>query len=160
MLILLNIAAAIVAEGMEGADRAQVMANHKSIGLTVLGLSLVRLGWRLGHGTPPLVAELRPWERQTARLVHTLFYVLMILVPLFGWMMSSAGDRPLAWFGVPFPKLPIEKGGALAGIAHDGHGLLGLSFLGLAALHIAGALKHQFLEKHSELARMLPFLRR
>lgn len=158
--ILGNIAGALITDGWEGPARGTVMGLHKSVGLTILALSLVRLGWRLTHGAPLLDPALKRWEANLARAVHTLFYVLMILVPLLGWMMSSAGTRPLAWFGIPFPRLPIEKGSLLAGLSHDGHVLLGLSFLGLAALHVAGALKHQFIDKHDELARMLPFLRR
>jgi cytochrome b561 len=158
--VLGNIAGAILSEGLPGPTRGMVMGIHKSVGLTVLMLSLVRLAWRLGHGTPPLKPTLTALERSAARLVHTLFYVLMILVPLLGWTMSSAGDRPLSWFGLPFPKLPIAPDSPIAGLAHDGHVLLGLSFLGLVVLHVGGALKHQFIDRDNELARMLPFLRR
>lgn len=158
--ILFNIAGAVLSEGMDAPTRGAIMSVHKSVGLTVLMLSFVRLAWRLGHGTPPLKPTLKSWERSAARLVHTLFYVLMILVPLLGWTMSSAGDRPLAWFGIPFPKLPVAADSPLAALAHDGHVALGLSFLGLATLHVAGALKHHFIDRDNELARMLPFLRR
>ena len=159
-MVLGNVAGAIVAENIGGAAAGSIMAVHKSIGLTVLGLSVLRLGWRLGHGTPPLSDTLKPWERVLARVVHTLFYVLMIGVPLLGWAMSSAGPRPLEWFGLPFPKLPVERGSAAASFAHDAHVVLGLSFLLLAALHVAGALKHHFIDRDDELTRMIPALRR
>lgn len=159
-LVLGNIAGALIADAIGGAAAGTIMAVHKSIGLTVLGLSILRLGWRLGHGTPPLSDTLEPWERALARTVHTLFYVLMIGVPLLGWMMSSAGSRPLEWFGLPFPKLPVERGSPAASYAHDAHVVLGLSFLLLAALHVGGALKHHFVNRDNELARMIPALRR
>lgn len=159
ILVLGNIAGAMIADNVDRATAGQIMGVHKSIGLTVLILSILRLGWRLGHGTPPLSDTLAPWEKTLARIVHTLFYVLMIGVPLAGWTMTSAGDRPLAWFGIPFPKLPVAKG-PLADFAHEAHVILGLSFLLLAVLHIGGALKHQFVNRDNELARMLPFLRR
>jgi cytochrome b561 len=141
---------------------------HKSIGLTILMLSGVRLAWRLANPVPPLPA-LRPrWERVIARAVHVLFYVLMIAIPVLGWatVSSAALAVPTMWFGLfEWPHIPIladlsraEKRmieGALAGV----HGALALSMLGLALLHAAAALKHHFRDRDDVLKRMLPWTR-
>src|SRR3546814_5847757 len=78
-------------EGARGLDMLDYFQLHKSVGITVLALSLIRLGWRLGHAWPPFPAAMPRWERVLARGTHFLFYVLMIGVPLLGW--SAASDR-------------------------------------------------------------------
>ena len=93
-----------------------------------------------------------------ARATHLAFYVMMIAVPLAGWAMVSAGPRPLEWFGLfDWPKLPVDR--ATGEIAHDAHVILALSTVGLVLLHVAGALKHHFLDRDFVLARMLPLVR-
>lgn len=139
---------------------------HKSIGLTILVLTLARLLWRLGNPVPPLPEGMRGWERLSARAVHVLFYVLMVAIPLFGWATVSSAPLavPTLWFGtfewphIPFladlpraEKRVIER--PLAGI----HGALALSMLVLAGLHAAAALKHHFRDRDDVLKRMLPW---
>lgn len=159
VLILDNVAGALLAEQVDKAAAGAIMATHKSIGLTVLMLSIVRLLWRLAHGFPKFPATTPRWDAVLARATHIAFYVLMIAVPLAGWVMVSAGPRPLEWFGLfPWPKLPVSK--AFADVAHDAHGLLAFTTLGLAALHVGGALKHHFVDRDDVLARMLPLARR
>ncbi|MGE0668481.1 MAG: cytochrome b [Sphingomonadales bacterium] len=134
---------------------------HKSVGITVLLLSLVRLAWRLTHRPPPLPAALRPWERAAARITHVGFYVLIVTIPLLGWAMVSASpyDIPTVLYGeIPWPHLPVAKAGFEA--LRAGHVLLAFGAVGLLALHVAAALKHHFILKDDVLARMLPFLRR
>src|SRR6266851_5201464 len=85
---------------------------HKSIGITVLLLSLVRLGWRIIHPAPTLPAYVRGWERFAAQSVHALFYVLMIGMPLSGWAWVSSSPlikiHPTVLYGViPWPALPL-----------------------------------------------------
>ena len=77
-----------------------------------------------------------------------------MIIPLSGWMMVSAGNKPLAWFGVAFPKLAVEKGSALAEISHEGHEILGFVMLALVVLHAAAALRHHYLLKDGVLRRM------
>jgi len=139
---------------------------HKSIGLTILTLSVARLAWRLANPVPPLSATMPRWERVSARAVHVLFYVLMIAIPLLGWatVSSAALAVPTTWFGLfEWPHMPfladlpraekrmIER--PLAGV----HGALALSMLALALLHAAAALKHHFRDRDDVLKRMLPW---
>jgi cytochrome b561 len=159
LLILGNIAGALLSEQVDKATAGAIMATHKSIGLTVLMLSIVRLLWRLTHPFPDFPGTTPRWDAVLARATHVAFYGLMIGIPLAGWIMVSAGPRPLEWFGLfPWPKLPVSK--SFADVAHDAHGILAFTTLGLAALHIAGALKHHFLDRDDVLARMLPLVRR
>ena len=134
----------------------QVMPVHKSIGLTVLALTLGRIGWRLAHPAPPLPGDLRPWERLAAKASHLLLYALMLALPLTGWAMSSGPKRyPLSWFGlVDVPYLPMSADAAKLG--HDAHGLFGWAMIALLLLHVGAALRHHFVLRDNVLARMTP----
>jgi cytochrome b561 len=140
-----------------------VVQLHKSFGLTVLALSLLRLGARLAYGAPPLPDHMTPTERLLAKLTHWGFYAIMILVPLSGWLMVSASPLgfPTLWFGLfEWPHLPVETSKALSEQAGDAHEIMAFIGAGLFVLHVAGALKHHFLDRDDVLARMLPFVRR
>lgn len=141
-----------------GAAKREAFDGHMSLGVTILLLSLARLGWRLTHPAPPLPAHYKPWERLLARATHVLFYVVMIGMPLTGWIMTSAGPNayPDVWGVLPWPKLPV--GEALAEPAGGFHARGPWIFWGLLALHILGALKHQLLDRDGTLGRMLPML--
>lgn len=132
------------------------MPAHKAIGITVLVLTLGRIGWRLGHRPPPLPSGTPGWERMAAHATHLLFYLLLIVLPLSGWAMVSRAKRnPLDWFGLfPIPYLPIPP--SLAHLGHEAHELLGFAMLGLVVLHVAAALRHHFLLRDGVLLRMLP----
>lgn len=134
----------------------QVMPLHKSIGLTVLALTIGRIVWRLMHPAPPLPGDLKPWERMSAHVSHFLLYAFMLALPLTGWAMSSGPKRrPLEWFGlVDVPYLPVSP--AAAGLGHDAHGVLGWAMIALLVLHIGAALRHHFLLRDNVLARMTP----
>ncbi len=158
LLIVANVIGALVAESIDKATAATIMALHKSNGLTILVLSLGRLGWRLTHGFPPFPASTPAWDAFLARANHVAFYVMMIAVPLAGWMMVSADPGPLQWFGLfGWPKLPVDR--ATGETAHDAHVILALTTVALVPLHVAGALKHHFIDKDNVLARMLPLVR-
>jgi cytochrome b561 len=139
---------------------------HKSIGLTILMFSLLRLGWRLANPIPALPSGMSAWERFAARGVHVLFYVLMVAIPLMGWATVSAAPLavPTMWFGLfEWPHMPFladlpraEKRMIEEPLAVT-HSLLALAMLGLVALHAAAALKHQFRDKDDVLKRMLPW---
>ena len=159
----------------EPSSQAQAVVGyqlHKSIVLTVLALSLFRLLWRLLHKQPPLPAGMKPWERFAAIATHWLFYFFMIAIPMSGWLYVSSQwqhgaplNVPTLWFGLfEVPHLfglnhaaeaSREK---LADISMEVHELLSFATLGLLALHVAAALKHQLINKDGVLARMLPFL--
>jgi cytochrome b561 len=139
---------------------------HKSIGLTILMLSLVRLAWRLANPIPPLPPGMGAWEGFAARGVHMLFYALMIAIPLMGWATVSSAPLavPTMWFGlfewphIPFlADLPRAEKRIVEGPLATTHAVLALSMLGLVALHAAAALKHQFRDKDDVLKRMLPW---
>ena len=132
---------------------------HKSFGLVVLALSLVRLGWRLTHRPPAVLATHAPWERALARITHVAFYALMILVPLAGWAMisNSALPSPLFLSPIDIPKLPV---GGSVDLWAEIHEYLAFAMIGLLALHVAGALKHHYKDRDGTLARMATWVRK
>lgn len=161
VLIVLNIAAAWVSEGMSKADRAMVMGNHKAIGITVLALTLLRVVWRLMHRPPPLLESLKAWEAALSRVVHAGFYFLMLAIPLTGWAMSSAFSKGagVSLFGlVTVPALPVGYDKPTAGLFAELHTLLAYGMIALITLHVAGALKHQVIDKDGTLRRMVPWM--
>jgi len=163
VLILVNFAAAWVADDLPKAEAGQVMANHKAIGLLVLVLSVLRILWRVTHPAPPLADTLKAWEAALAKVVHSLFYFLIIAIPFSGWAMSSAfsGGKPVSFFGLfDIPGLPFSADRATGGVFHEVHELFATLALLLLALHVAGALKHQFVDRDGTLGRMIPWLRK
>lgn len=136
---------------------------HKSIGFTILFLSLFRLGWRLTHTAPPLPAAMPRWEQLAAKLAHLAFYGIMIGLPLSGWLLVSTSkiNIPTLLFGVaPMPHLPwfvSLTADAKAGwheLAEVSHSLLALGTAALLALHLGAVLKHQLLEKDEVFGHM------
>lgn len=139
---------------------------HKSTGLTILALSVMRLGWRAFNRPPPLSAQMPGWERLAAHASHALFYLLMIGVPLAGWAMVSASpwNIPTIWFGqFQIPHLPgfaeVPDRAATEDALKGLHKTLALAMGGLLILHVGAALKHHFWDRDSVLVRMLPFTR-
>ena len=133
---------------------------HKSFGITVLVLTLARIGWRLTHRPPPLPTDMPRLEKGVAHAGHWALYGLMLVMPLTGWMLSSAGRKyPLSWFGlVDVPFLPVSKGAG--DWAVNAHGLFGWLMLALVVGHIAAALRHHLILKDHILTRMAPALDR
>lgn len=159
VLVLGNIFGAMYAEGLEGPERGAVMGIHKSIGVTVLALTIWRLVIRLQQGFTPLPAHMKGWEVLLARFTHISFYVLLLALPLSGWAFGSTAKYPVSYFGLfELPYSPLGEAGRK--FFHDVHPLLGFIALLLAILHVAGALKHHFLDRDEVLSRMLPFLRK
>jgi cytochrome b561 len=157
ILVLGNIAGAMLTEDFPKESRAAVMALHKSFGIILLFLAVVRIGWRLTHRPPAKPESLAAWEVWSARIVHFLFYALIILLPLSGWIWMSASGKPISMFGLfDMPILPVEQSKELGKTMHDRHETMGLVMLGLAVLHIVGALKHQFMDRMPFIQRMWP----
>jgi cytochrome b561 len=141
----------------------KIIQFHKSMGLTILLLSLLRLATRLVSGTPPLPGHMTGFERLLARATHWGFYAVMILVPLTGWIMVSASPLgfPTLYFGLfEWPHLPIETSKATSGAASEAHEIIAFAGAGLFVLHVAAALKHHYLDRDDVLARMMPLVRR
>ncbi len=147
---------------MEGLDRETapykftVYGWHKSLGMIVLLLVLWRISARHRHGAPELPHTIPYLQRMLANMVQGLMYLSMLAVPISGYIMSEAAGYGVSVFGWKLPQL-MEKNTEIAGWAHDIHGIAPYVFLGLIALHIAGALKHRFFDRpeHNVLRRML-----
>jgi cytochrome b561 len=122
-----------------------------------LFLMAVRLGWRLSQPVPPLPDTMSAAERLLARFTHWGFYALLIAMPVAGLIMISASSFPIGevfWL-FPFPDL-VENDQQLYETAREVHEILGWAILGVLGLHVAGALKHHFIERDNVLLRMLP----
>lgn len=142
---------------------------HKSFGITVLLLTLFRIGWRLTHKPPALPVKMAGWEKLLARGAHLGFYALLLALPLVGWAVVSssplAGSVQTYLFGViHWPHLPFFEGVEdRKGLSHDFgelHEYLAFTMIGLIGLHVAAALKHQLIDRDEVLSHMLPFLRK
>ncbi|TKD49958.1 cytochrome b [Sphingomonas baiyangensis] len=157
VLVLFNLALVWAGDAIFGDFPA--MPTHKAVGITVLVLSIARLVWRWTHRPPPLAPTLNGWQRVAARGTHYAFYVLMIGVPLGGWVLVSGAEtrRPLNWFGLfDIPFLPVSR--SAGELASAVHGTAGTLLAGLIALHVAAALRHHLLLRDNTLARMVPGL--
>jgi cytochrome b561 len=157
-LIVVQFTLAWIADDLPlGMQKLATLARHKSFGMTVLMLVVLRLLWRLFHPPPQLPSAMSPIERKLARGTHVLFYALLFVMPLTGWMMSSAKNYSVSWFGrFTWPNLiaPNERAFEVLKTTHQ---TLSWLLLALAILHIVAALKHHFWNKDDVLRRMLPF---
>jgi cytochrome b561 len=133
------------------------MTRHKSFGMTILLLAIVRLLWRFVSPPPAWPAAMPPWQVWLARGVHYAFYALLFLLPLSGWLMSSSGNRPVSWFGLfTWPDL-VGPDKALHHQLEEVHEVLFNGVVVLAIVHVVAAFKHQFLDRDGVLRRMLPW---
>jgi cytochrome b561 len=129
---------------------------HKWIGVTVFLLAVARIVWRVTHTAPPLPATMPSWQRKAAALSHLLLYGLIVVVPLSGWIYSSAAGLPTVYLGlVHLPDL-LAKDKALADELKSVHYLLNTTLAVIVVLHGAAAIKHQFVDRDGLLARMWP----
>lgn len=134
--------------------------THESLGLTVLGLTLLRLLWRLAHPAPPPSADLVPLERQASRTVHAALYVILLAMPITGYLFVSYSGIALHYFGLIKVPALVAKQKPLGDLALAVHKSLQWAIYGLAALHIGAALHHYFMRRNDVLQRMLPSLPR
>jgi cytochrome b561/polyisoprenoid-binding protein YceI len=167
--LLFQIGLGLRMDGPPGPETFAVFQLHKSIGITILALTLIRLIWRLVTPPPPLSATLLPIERWLAHAVHIGFYVLLLGLPLTGWLLVSSSKTavPTILYGiVPFPAAPgvgaldAATKASVNDAAEFSHVALVYAAYVLLALHIAGALKHQFVDREPDLGRMLPLATR
>lgn len=159
------IALLIIAQGAIGltmvelgmtSTKVKMFALHKSIGLTILALALLRLAWRLGQRVPRDPPMPR-WQHVAARASHFLLYVLILALPLSGWLFNSAANFPLEWFGlVHVPSLTHGFDPVLKAWALRAHVVLFWILIGVVVVHVAAALWHHFVQRDDVLLRMLP----
>jgi cytochrome b561 len=166
-LMLGNLMLAWTFDSIGEASIRTAVDTHKSIGVTVLGLALLRILWRAGHRPPPFSAGLQAWERGLAHVTHFGLYVLMFFLPLTGWIHDSAWKaaptHPLKWFGLfTFPRIgfieamdPAHKE-TVHKVVGAIHGYSGYVLAALVLLHVTGALKHQFMDRAPSFSRMWP----
>lgn len=141
-----------------GADKMKVYALHKSFGICVLALTFLRILWHVISKRPRSVETLAPLEKVTSKALHTVFYGFLIALPLSGLLMSSAKSFPVSFFGLfTMPNL-ISPDEIAASFFHDFHVYMAYVLIAAVALHIAGALKHFFIDHDRVLPRMLPLL--
>jgi cytochrome b561 len=156
-LIVLQFTLARMAKDLPlGGHKLELLARHKSVGMTVLMLAVLRLAWRLLKTIPPLPSSMSKLERLGAHVSHWVLYLLIFLMPLTGWLMSSAKNYSVSWFHqFTWPNLiaPNEQAFEVLRNVHDG--LAKLLFV-VALVHILAALKHHFWNKDDVLRRMLP----
>ena len=137
-------------------QKLKFYSYHKWAGVTVFLLVLARIAWRVTHRPPALPAGMPAWQVTAAKAGHHLLYLLMVIVPLSGWLMSSAKGFQTVWFGVlPLPDL-LAKDEALGEALLLTHRLLNWFFMLVVAGHVVAALKHHFIDRDGLLSRMLP----
>lgn len=164
-LMIANVAVVWVVDSLPDEYVRPTIDWHKSTGMTVLGLALMRILWRWTHRPPPLPADYKPIEKTAAHTAHYLLYALIFLLPLSGYLHDSAwkdsAAHPDSWYGLfQWARWPALEHMAqpMREMWHDrlftAHAIFGCALYALVALHIAGALKHQWIDHHAELQRM------
>lgn len=151
-----------IALGFQGAllppgfDKLVVLARHKSLGITIFGLTAVRLVWRAANPPPEPPAAMSRLERRAARISHGALYVLLLTMPIAGWLGSSASGISVSWFDVvALPDL-LGPNKALAHLLFGIHALMAWLLIAILGLHIGAALWHHFVKRDTVLRRMLP----
>jgi len=133
-----------------------LFANHRSVGITILALIIIRLLWRWRNPPPPLPETVPQWQLMASRISHYSLYGILLIMPISGWLMSSAADVSVIWFGLvdlpDFVAPDHERHEFFEGI----HELLAKLLFVIASLHILAALKHGLFDKDGVLQRMLP----
>ncbi|MCG8563353.1 MAG: YceI family protein [Hyphomicrobiales bacterium] len=169
VLVMLGLGVAMVRWVTDLATKVSLYQLHKSLGMTVLAVTLVRLAWRWTHARPPYPASMAPWETRAAGANHMALYVLLIALPLSGWAMVSASTLPIptvlfGWLPLPhigvLAELTPERKKAIEPLLKDVHFVLAITLASLVALHIAAALRHQLVLKDGLLRRMWPARKR
>lgn len=154
--VIANIGLAMLTEDLPRETHRAAMGLHKSIGMAILALTVLRILWRLTHKSPPL-PPMATWERVLSRAAHFAFYALLILLPLSGWVWMSAADRPIDFFGLFTIPSIVAASKDVADVMHERHEVLGLTMLALVLIHILAALKLQYADKVRIFGRMNPF---
>jgi len=163
LIVLAIVAAATVGLYMAGLSfspqKLKLYSWHKWIGVTIFLLAIARVLWRLTHPAPGLPPAMPRWQQTAALATHVALYVLVLIIPLSGWLMSSALGVKTVYLGlIPLPDLLAknkELGEALKGV----HVALNWTLAAVVLVHVGAALKHHFVERDDVLHRMLPLIR-
>jgi cytochrome b561 len=135
-------------------EQLALLANHKSIGITILVLAIIRLIYRLLGPAPSLPSSMVKWQVNASKASHLALYGLLFALPVSGWLMSSAKAYTVSWFNlVSLPDL-VSPSKSLADLLHLTHHYLGEALFVVALIHILAALKHHFIDKDEVLSRM------
>ena len=157
LLVLIMLLLGASMEEFAKPTRSILMQIHKSIGLTVFLLMILRLCWRLINPTPHLPLTTPRWQKRAARGSHALLYFALIFMPLSGWIMSTAGGHTTRfWWLFVIKASWIPESKTLSHFASDIHLLLAWTITGLLIIHIGAALKHHFVDKDGVINRMMP----
>jgi len=162
MVLGLVVVGLLMQELPNSLTKFQIYALHKSFGITVLALTVMRLLWRMFAGAPPPVPGMPRWQRLAAGLSHGALYLILLAMPLSGWLYHSASGavpRQLEWFKLfPLPSLS-ERDKAVADFALAMHEWLFLALAAIVTVHALAALKHHYVDRDRTLVRMLPLLK-
>jgi len=157
LLILLMVAIGLTMTNLDdGAPKDRLYELHKSIGVTILALALVRLAVRWRRGAPPLEPGVPAWQGAAARASHYALYALIVLVPLAGWTATSSCCPPVNLFWTVPVTLPAPGGEAFSKAVFRIHFGLAFALIAVVAIHVAGALQHHLIRRDRTLLRMLP----
>jgi cytochrome b561 len=159
-IVALIIVQLVLAEQAEEAgdiiEKAQILNAHRSMGMTVFMLAVLRIVWRFVNVSPAVLPSTKTWQHRVASLMHWALYALILAAPLAGWLMTSAKNETVSWFGLfNFPGL-ITPSESMTEQLEELHEALAGGIFILAILHAVAALKHHFIDKDNVLRRMLP----
>lgn len=139
-----------------GSTKINLINIHKSIGISIIILTIIRVIWRLFNTPPKLPKSIKKWEKNTAKIFQLGLYLLSFIMPISGWIMSTASNHIPKfwwWFKLPFPYAKTNY--KLAGFTHDIHSITAWVFIGFISIHVLAALKHHFVNKNNILKSML-----
>src|SRR3954463_11380274 len=156
VLIITQFVLALRADGLSPIKKIGILGTHKSIGITILVLAVLRLTGRLSNPAPPLPPRTPRWLGFGAHASHFLLYALLFITPVLGWLMSSARAFSVSWFGLFTLPDFIEPNKATFERLRDWHEVMAWSLATIAVIHLAAALKHHFFDRDDVLRRMLP----
>ena len=129
---------------------------HKWAGVTVMALAVLRLLWRLFHAAPAYEDAMPAWQKNAAHALHGMLYVLILAVPISGYLYTLSAGIPVVWFGLIQLPVVIDPNPALKPLLKGVHYWLNMTMAAAVALHVAAALKHHFIDRDGVLKRMLP----
>ena len=136
--------------------RLKYYSWHKWAGVTILALASLRLLWRLSHAAPAYPPTMPGWQKTAANGLHSVLYVLMFAVPLSGYFYTLAAGYPVVYFGLFELPVLIAKNNELKSVLKEVHFWLNMGMAACVGLHLAAALKHQFIDRDGILKRMMP----